>query len=87
MSGKGLPLFQLVYFRALSRQLPCLVGDQKSSNAKRLVEVAKQAGRKAFLIETEADLAGLDLTEPVGLTAASSASEDVVMAVFRQLTK
>lgn len=64
-----------------------VVGDQKSSNARRLVEVATEAGRKAFLIETEADLAGLNLTEPVGLTAASSASEDVVMAVFRELTE
>jgi len=64
-----------------------VVGDRKSSNARRLVEVAEQAGRKAFLIETPADLTGLDITEPVGLTAASSASEDVVMAVFRNLTK
>jgi len=64
-----------------------VVGDKKSSNARRLVEVAVDAGRHAFLIETPADLAGLKLTEPVGLTAASSASEDVVMTVFRQLTE
>ena len=64
-----------------------VVGDQKSSNAKRLVEVAVDAGRTAFLIETTADLKGLNLIEPVGLTSASSASEDMVMAVFRQLTE
>lgn len=64
-----------------------VVGDQKSSNAKRLVEVAKEAGKEAFLIETPEDLKGLKLIEPVGLTAASSASEDVVATVFRQLTE
>jgi len=64
-----------------------VVGDWKSSNARRLVEVAKEAGREAFLIETTADLKGLNLVEPVGLTSASSASEDMVTAVFRQLTE
>ena len=64
-----------------------VVGDWKSSNARRLVEVAKETGREAYLIETTADLKGLKLTEPVGLTSASSASEDMVTAVFRQLTE
>lgn len=58
-----------------------VVGDAHSSNAKRLVEVAQAAGKRAYLVETPADAVGLDLTEPVGLTAAASAPESVVQAV------
>lgn len=63
-----------------------VVGDTHSSNAKRLVEVAKTSGKKAYLIETPADLRGLNLQEPVGITAAASAPESMVQAVYQVLS-
>ena len=44
--------------KASSCSTVLVVGDTHSSNAKRLVEVAKASGKKAYLIETAEDLLG-----------------------------
>ena len=72
--------------KASSCSTVLVVGDTHSSNAKRLVEVAKASGKKAYLIETPADLRGLNLQEPIGITAAASAPESMVQAVYQVLS-
>jgi len=66
-----------------------VVGSQTSSNSKRLVEVARDRGVPAHLIEDAADIdAGwLEGVDTVGLTSGASAPEDLVeevVAWFRE---
>jgi 4-hydroxy-3-methylbut-2-en-1-yl diphosphate reductase len=64
-----------------------VIGSQTSSNAQRLVEVARNAGAEAELIDGESDL-GNDLLaehEVVGLTAGASTPEELVERTIRQL--
>lgn len=62
-----------------------VVGDVQSSNAKRLVEVARQSGKQAYLIETKDELEKIKLSGRVGITAAASAPEEIVQAVYAAL--
>jgi len=64
-----------------------VVGSRTSSNANRLVEVARDRGADAYLIDDEADLdpAWLDGHETVGLTAGASSPELLVDRVFERL--
>ncbi len=64
-----------------------VIGSPTSSNANRLVEVARHAGTQAHLIENAADidaawLAGIDT---VGLTAGASTPESLVQATIARL--
>ncbi|MDX1659468.1 MAG: 4-hydroxy-3-methylbut-2-enyl diphosphate reductase [Nitriliruptorales bacterium] len=66
-----------------------VVGSQNSSNSKRLVEVARDHGTDAHLVDdaTEIDEDWLDGVEVVGLTSGASAPEDLVeevVAWFRE---
>ena len=64
-----------------------VIGSQTSSNAQRLVEVARNAGAEAELIDGESEL-GEDLLarhEVVGLTAGASTPEELVKATIEQL--
>lgn len=63
-----------------------VVGDTHSSNSRELVDVAQNAGCRAYLIETPADTDALDLSGTVGLTASASAPESIVRAVYQKLT-
>ncbi|MDX1621028.1 MAG: 4-hydroxy-3-methylbut-2-enyl diphosphate reductase, partial [Nitriliruptorales bacterium] len=60
-----------------------VVGSQNSSNSKRLVEVARDHGTDAHLVDdaSEIDEAWLDGVEVVGLTSGASAPEDLVEQV------
>lgn len=76
--------------KTLSRRcdLILVVGSQTSSNSKRLVEVARDRGTAAHLVDdaSEIDSAWLDDVEVVGLTSGASAPEvlvDEVIAWFR----
>ena len=62
-----------------------VVGDEKSSNAKRLVETAKNAGAAALLIEKVQDLQQVNLPDSVAITAAASAPETIVLQVYEAL--
>jgi 4-hydroxy-3-methylbut-2-enyl diphosphate reductase len=57
-----------------------VVGSQNSSNSKRLVEVARDAGVAGYLIDGAAELerSWLEGVERVGVTAGASAPEDLV---------
>jgi 4-hydroxy-3-methylbut-2-enyl diphosphate reductase len=57
-----------------------VVGAPTSSNANRLVEVARQAGAQAHLIEAAGDIRGEWISGDVGITAGASTPEDVVRA-------
>ena len=61
-----------------------VVGSQTSSNSKRLVEVSKDGGTPAYLIDdaSEIDEAWLDGVEVVGLTSGASAPEVLVEEVI-----
>jgi 4-hydroxy-3-methylbut-2-en-1-yl diphosphate reductase len=61
-----------------------VVGSQTSSNSKRLVEVSRDRGVPAHLVDdaSEIDEAWLDGVEVVGLTSGASAPEMLVEAVI-----
>jgi 4-hydroxy-3-methylbut-2-en-1-yl diphosphate reductase len=67
--------------------LVLVVGSGTSSNANRLVEVARSSGAEAYLIDDESDLdeAWLDGHETVGLTAGASSPDLLVDRVFARL--
>ncbi|HUZ10193.1 MAG TPA: 4-hydroxy-3-methylbut-2-enyl diphosphate reductase [Acidimicrobiales bacterium] len=68
-------------------ELVLVVGSPNSSNAARLVEVARREGSRAELVEDESDLrlAWLDGTRSIGLTAGASAPELLVQRVLDAL--
>ena len=66
-----------------------VIGSPTSSNAQRLVEVARFSGADAALIDGESELDG-DLVaghETIGLTAGASTPEELVQAVLGQLAE
>jgi 4-hydroxy-3-methylbut-2-en-1-yl diphosphate reductase len=67
--------------------LVLVVGSRTSSNANRLVEVARDRGADAYLIDDETDLdpAWLEGHETVGLTAGASSPDILVDRVFERL--
>ena len=69
--------------------LVLVVGSKTSSNANRLVEVAKTAGADAYLIDDETDLdpAWLEGHETVGLTAGASSPDLLVNRVADRLSE
>jgi 4-hydroxy-3-methylbut-2-en-1-yl diphosphate reductase len=69
--------------------LVLVVGSRASSNANRLVEVARDRGADAYLIDDETDLdpAWLNGHENVGLTAGASSPELIVDRVFDRLAE
>src|SRR5439155_1715990 len=64
-------------------------GTQTSSNAQRLVEVARNAGATAALIggEGELDIALLDDHQTIGLTAGASTPEELVESALSRLAE
>ena len=67
-----------------------VVGGRSSGNTKRLVDIARQAGKPAFHIENEDDLADLDLqsltdSSQIGITAGASTPNWVIKKVYRAL--
>ena len=69
--------------------LVLVVGSKTSSNANRLVEVARSCGADAFLVDdhTDLDLAWLAGHEVVGLTAGASSPESLVTRVADRLAE
>jgi 4-hydroxy-3-methylbut-2-en-1-yl diphosphate reductase len=69
--------------------LVLVVGSMTSSNANRLVEVARSRGADAYLIDDETDLdpAWLEGHESVGLTAGASSPEVLVDRVIDRLAE
>ena len=72
---------------ATGATLVLVIGSETSSNAQRLVEVAKAAGARATLVDGESPLdpALLEGHDAVGLTAGASTPEQLVQAVAREL--
>jgi 4-hydroxy-3-methylbut-2-enyl diphosphate reductase len=62
-----------------------VVGAPTSSNANRLVEVARAAGARSWLIEAPEDIQPEWLTGDVGLTAGASTPEHVVQACIERV--
>ena len=74
---------------ALECDLVLVIGSKNSSNSNRLVEVARDHGADAHLIdnETEVDESWLEGKRVVGITSGASAPEDLVqrlVAFFRE---
>jgi 4-hydroxy-3-methylbut-2-en-1-yl diphosphate reductase len=69
--------------------LVLVVGSRTSSNANRLVEVARSCGAEAYLIDDEADLdpAWLNQHQTVGLTAGASSPDVLVDRVVDRLAE
>ena len=72
---------------AQGASLILVIGSDTSSNAQRLVEVARLNGAEATLIDGEApiDRTRLEGRETVGLTAGASTPEELVQAVVAEL--
>jgi 4-hydroxy-3-methylbut-2-enyl diphosphate reductase len=73
-----------------SVDLVIVVGGRDSGNTRRLVEIAKQAGKPAYHIETEADLESLDTgslasAQHIGITAGASTPNWIIKRVYRTL--
>jgi len=66
-----------------------VIGSQTSSNAQRLVEVARNAGAAAELIDGESDLDVelLDDHKTIGITAGASTPEELVEATIARLAQ
>jgi len=66
-----------------------VIGSETSSNAQRLVEVARNAGAEAELIDGESELGDALLArhEVVGLTAGASTPEELVEATIERLAE
>jgi 4-hydroxy-3-methylbut-2-enyl diphosphate reductase len=67
-----------------------VVGGRESGNTQRLYEIVKQCGKPAFHVESEQDLAGLDLgplktARAVGITAGASTPNWVIRKVYLTL--
>ena len=67
-----------------------VVGGRNSGNTQRLVEIAKQTGKPAYHIETEADLETLDTdslaaAQHIGITAGASTPNWIIKRVYRAL--
>jgi 4-hydroxy-3-methylbut-2-enyl diphosphate reductase len=64
-----------------------VVGSRTSSNSKRLVEVARREGARAYLVddETEVDVAWLRGASTVAITAGASAPERIVARIVAAL--
>ena len=64
-----------------------VVGGRNSGNTQRLVEIARNTGKPAFHIESEADLdfQALASTRRVGLTAGASTPNWIIKRVYRAL--
>ena len=65
-----------------------VVGDRRSSNSRRLVEVVKQrAGKPAYLVDnqSEIDLDWLRGVNRVGVTSGASTPSELTRAVIRYL--
>jgi len=67
-----------------------VVGGRESGNTQRLVEIARQTGKPAFHVESEADLADIDLNalsavRTVGITAGASTPNWVIRKVYLTL--
>ena len=63
-----------------------VVGAPASSNANRLVEVAKDLGARAHLIESADDIRPEWIADDVGITAGASTPEEVVQACVRRVS-
>jgi len=70
-------------------QLLLVVGSQNSSNSRRMVEVARNAGVKAYLVDDAKDVrpSWLENVETVVVTAGASAPEILVLGLVAALKK
>lgn len=66
-----------------------VVGGKQSGNTQRLAEIAKETGKPAFHVETEAELesCGLDRVGRVGITAGASTPNWLIKRVYRELER
>jgi 4-hydroxy-3-methylbut-2-enyl diphosphate reductase len=67
-----------------------VVGGRSSGNTKRLVDIARQSGKPAFHIESETDLADINMealsaARQIGITAGASTPNWVIKKVYRAL--
>jgi len=67
-----------------------VVGGRNSGNTRRLAEIARQTGKPAYHVETEADLESIDMDAlasagHIGITAGASTPNWVIKKVYRAL--
>ena len=64
-----------------------IVGDNKSSNSKKLYEISKSVNEKSYLIQdmTELNSSWFDNVEKIGITAGASTPEEIILEIENEI--
>lgn len=98
--SKTVELFNTICYTTVSRQKEAerlarvcdailVIGSRTSANTTRLVSIASSGGKRAYLIESEADLPKLKLfpDDAVGIIAGASAPDELTMEVIKYMSQ
>ena len=64
-----------------------IVGDNKSSNSKKLYEISKSVNEKSYLIQdmTELNSSWFDNVKKIGITAGASTPEEIILEIENEI--
>lgn len=64
-----------------------IVGDNKSSNTKKLYEISKSVNEKSYLLQdkTEIDFSWFNNVKKVGITAGASTPEEIILEIEKEI--
>ena len=64
-----------------------IVGDNKSSNSKKLYEISKSVNEKSYLIQdmTELNSSWFDNVKKIGITAGASTPEEIILEIEKEI--
>lgn len=64
-----------------------IVGDNKSSNSKKLYEISESVNKKSYLIQdlTELNCSWFDNVQKVGITAGASTPEEIILEIENKI--
>ena len=64
-----------------------IVGDNKSSNTKKLYEISKSVNEKSYLIQdkTELNSSWFNGIKKVGITAGASTPEEIILEIEKEI--
>ena len=68
-------------------EIVLIVGDNKSSNSKKLYEISKNINKKSYLIQdkTELNSSWFNNVEKIGITAGASTPEEIILEIEKEI--